>query len=199
VLADGDTITVFGAQFPWAEQSIDMSALQRAIQAELRATRRRALAFIADGLSSYRDMTTLGTLELRAHQPIFADVYEIVRRSLEVWLQEDVFAVDDKNEQYVINVLDRPFDEQGWHRDVYDYAVNYMLESPTLGGELEIELASSTYRRAMPDNTWYAMRTTLPHRVAPVILGRRIVFNCAYHSRQHGPAQSYSSQSLYSQ
>jgi len=143
-------------------------------------------------------MVTAGSLDLDELSPDFAELYEGLRATLEATLERPIFAVPDANERYVLNALDRPFDEQGWHIDDYAYAVNLMLEAPRRGGALELMVEDHSVTFEFPAGTLYAIRTDkVPHRITPLLQGRRIVFNCAFHIATSGPVQSYSSDYLY--
>lgn len=160
--------------------------------------RRRSLSFAWNGGSSHREMVTVGSLDLDELSLEFARLYEAVRTTLETTIKQPVFGVPDANERYVVNVLDRPFDEQGWHLDDYAYAVNLMLEAPREGGTLQVALGDRSVTLEVPEGTWYALRTdNVPHRVTPLLQGRRVVFNCAYHTAAEAALASYSSDRLY--
>ena len=143
-------------------------------------------------------MVTVGSLDLAKISRDFASAYELVRRGLEMTIGRPVFAVPDVNERYVLNMLDRPYDEQGWHVDTYAYAVNVLLEAPVKGGALAIDLGSRSVALGFPPRSWYALCTDkVRHRVTPLLIGRRVLLNFAFHSRAAGPASSYSSAGLY--
>lgn len=185
----------FGADIGLADELEDLDG---AIAAAADLAPRRALTYSCDGQRSYRDMRTLGSIDLDGLSLSFGRAYEYVRKYLSDCLDAAVYDVPDSNERYVLNVLDRPFDEQGWHVDTYAYAVNLCWEAPCDGGALELAMPERNLTLKMPAGSWYAIRTdTVPHRVAPLLCGRRIVLNLAYHESPHGEAISYSSASLY--
>ena len=176
----------------------DDEALRQAVLAAVDLAPRRALVFSHDGKPSYRDMRTLGSVDLDDLSDQFERIYEEARRYLSDRLGSDVHGAPDRNERYVLNVLDRPFDEQGWHTDTYAYAVNLCLEAPCEGGLLELALPDGNLSLEPEQGSWYALRTdAVAHRVTPLRCGRRIVLNLAYHDSALGEAVSYSSASLY--
>lgn len=184
-----------GAEIGAAEELEDLDG---AIDAAVDLAPRRTLAYLYDGKRSYRDMRTLGSIDLDGLSPDFNRIYKYVRQYLSDQLDSAVYDVPDSNERYVLNILDRPFDEQGWHVDTYAYAVNLCWEAPCDGGALELAMPEGNLTLEMPAGSWYAIRTdTVPHRVTPLLGGRRIILNLAYHESAHGEAISYSSATLY--
>lgn len=176
----------------------DLDGLRGPIDAAVDLAPRRALLYSYEGQPSYRDMRTLGSFDLDSLSGEFRRVYEYVRGYMSERLDSIVYAVPDPNERYVLNILDRPYDEQGWHIDTYAYAVNLCWEAPRDGGALEIALSDRSLTLNLPAGSWYAIRTdTVPHRVTPLLCGRRIVLNLAYDATRLGAPVSYSSQTLY--
>jgi hypothetical protein len=180
------------------EAGIRVEQLHAAVADACALARRRSLVYDYRGEPSYRDMCTLGSLDLDALSDEFGCVYERIRALLAERIRRPVHAVPDENERYVVNVLDRPFDQQGWHVDTYAYAVNACFEASLGGGELELAVAGRALRFHFPADAWYALRTdAVPHRVTPLLTGRRVVLNLAFHSDAEAPRASYSSSTLY--